>query len=687
MTEPDNSVRRQKPFRLTRYFLATGLVGIAVVTACLIGIYRQITVHNLIDHETRSNVDLTRAFSNHIWEQYRGYVIQSKGLKREQLLADPAHAELRSETLLMMKGLQIVKIKIYNIDGLTVFSTDERQVGEDKSGNSAFQRARAGEVVSDITFRDKFDAAEGTIANRNLIFSYIPVRAVPGAPPEAVAEVYSDVTDLLARQSRAEWQIVGLVAALLSALYVFLYFAIRKADAIIQRQEQERAAKEEEIRHQAHHDALTGLANRTYFSERLSESLAHAKRHGQTGALMFIDLDRFKIVNDSLGHNAGDMLLKTVAERIRGCLRHADLLFRMGGDEFTVIVPELSAPEDAALLARRIITTVSAPVMLYEHEVTVGATVGIAVYPGDGDSAEALVKNADAAMYAAKQAGRGTHAFYRTAMNERALQRLGLEAELQKAFRDGEFVLHYQPRLDTATRRVVAVEALLRWVSPSRGLVPAADFVNVLEDAGMMPIVGEWVLRSACAQQKRWAAEGRGSLRVSINVSARQFQASSFTATVQRVLAETGANAAQIEFELTESLLLTDPEKTRGVLEALRHLGVRTAIDGFGTGYTSLSYLRHFAVDAIKIHRSFAGELGTSAKDRAVASAIVNLAKALGIAVIAEGVENDAQAAFFAGVQCDELQGFRFATPRAADQLSGMLQPATTPAPVPSAAG
>lgn len=663
----------RKHFRLTRYFLVSGLVGILIVTACLIGLYREITKRNLVEQQARSNVDMTRALANHIWQNHREFVQGPSGRTAEQIKADPHYRTLRDETLVIMKGVQIVKIKLYDSRGLTVFSTDERQVGEDKRGNTAFQRALTGEVVSDITFRDRFDAAEGTLSNRNLIYSYIPIRTAPDASPEAVAEVYSDVTALLQHQQRALWQIVVLVLVLLSGLYAFLFAVIRKADGIIHRQEQEREAKEAEIRHQAHHDALTGLPNRMYFAERLDEALRIAARKSQPAALMFIDLDRFKMVNDSLGHHAGDMLLKTVADHVRGCLRQADLLFRMGGDEFTVILPELSAPEDAAPLARRIITAVSAPVTLYEHEVTIGATIGIAVYPGDGDNARDLLKNADAAMYAAKQAGRGTHAYYRAEMNALARQRQGLETELQRAFRAGEFMLHYQPRLDAASRRVVAVEALLRWRSARRGVVPAAEFIDVLEDSGLMPIVGEWVLRTACTQQRRWAAEGRTELRVSINVSSRQFQSHRFVDTVQRVLKETGATPANIELELTESMLLTDAGHARTALEALRALGVRIAVEDFGTAYSSPSYLRRFAVDSIKIHRSFTSDLSPAGRDRDVALAVVNLAKALGLVVVAQCVESDAQADFFAGARCDELQGHYFAAAQSLEELEPLL--------------
>ena len=578
-----------------------------------------------------------------------------------------------------MAGLSIAKIKIYNASGVTVFSTERAQVGEDKSGNQGFRRALAGETVSDITYRDRFDAFEGTLTNRNLIFSYVPVRAAPDLPPEAVFEVYSDVTALLARQREAQWQVAGIVLGLMGALYLFMYAVVRKADRIIVSQEEERTLRETEIRHQAYHDALTGLPNRIYFGERLDEALANAGRRGASCALMFIDLDRFKIVNDSLGHNAGDRLLKAVAERIRACLRSNDLLFRVGGDEFTVILPELTTPDDAAGLARRIIAAVAAPVSLYDHEVKVGATVGIAVFPEDGRTGSALVKNADAAMYNAKQAGRGTHAFYRSAMNERAITRLNLETDLARAFQNGEFQVHYQPRLDARTRQVVAAEALLRWMSPTRGLVGPLEFIPVLEETGMIHLVGEWVLRSACEQHRSWADAGFAPVRISVNISARQFQNPSFAATVTRVLAETGVQPDAIELELTESLLITNPQQATASLRALKALGLRLAIDDFGVGYSSLGYLRDFEVDCLKIDRSFVSDVTSNPRDRALAAAIVQLAGSLGIAVVAEGVETDAQAAFFTKLDCNELQGFLFCKPQPAEQISRYLGNAAVP--------
>lgn len=663
------SQQGSRPFRLTRFFSLTSLIGIIAVTVCLFWTYRELAERQLVEHESRANADLTRAFANAVWGRYRSFVLESAGRSREALLADPALALLRAEVLTTMAGLPIAKIKIYNLDGLTVFSTDEKQIGEGKSGNAGILQAKSGAVTSQITFREKFDALEGVLNNRDLIASYVPARATANAPIEGVFEVYSDVTELLHAQTRAQWQVAGIVLALLATLYFFLLLVVRKADGIIARQEQERAAKEEQVRHQAYHDALTGLPNRAYFSERLAETIALAQRGHQSCALMFVDLDRFKIVNDSLGHEAGDSLLKVVSERIHGCLRQSDLLFRMGGDEFTIILPQITSPEDAAFVARRIQDAVADPVSVNEHELAVGATIGIAVYPGDGDSAEALLKNADAAMYSAKEDGRGRHAFYRSEMNQRASQRLDLEAALRKGFRDGEFALYYQPRVDAANRRVVALEALLRWVSPARGVVPPGEFIGVLEDTGTMNLVGEWVLRSACTQVCRWRAEGRAPLRVSVNVSPLQFQNIAFVPMVQRVLRETGAPPELIEIELTESLLMANLDQALATIGALKALGLRISIDDFGTGYSSLNYLRQFAVDYLKIDRSFIVDTHSNARDQAVVVAIIELAKALNISVVAEGVETESQAKFFSEAHCDELQGFLFCRPLPVDRL------------------
>lgn len=477
-------------FRLVRYFSLTSLFGVALITGALIWAYQHYTERLLVDHESRANADLARAFANTVWADYRGFVAHSAGRPRESLAADPAVARLHAEVLAKMGGLRVVKVKVYNLQGTTVFSTDARQIGEDQSGNARFLNARDGMVVSDISYRDRFDAFDGVISGRNLISSYIPVRRDSQSPLEGVFEVYSDVTELVAEQKRARTQIALMLLAALVGLYLFMLLIVRKADRVIGRQHREREAQAAEIRHQAHHDAMTGLPNRSCFGERMSEILGAVRSGPYSGALLYVDLDRFKVVNDSIGHEGGDSLLRAVAQRLSGALRAGDLAFRMGGDEFTVVMPRIEAPDCAASAARRIISALGTPFRIHGRDLRIGASVGIAVFPADGSSVDALVRNADAAMYSRKELERGSFAFYQASMNERAEQRLDVEAALAQAYERGEFELHYQPRVEAVTGRVAAVEALLRWNHPARGRVSPAEFLHVLEDMDLMIQVG-----------------------------------------------------------------------------------------------------------------------------------------------------------------------------------------------------
>jgi diguanylate cyclase (GGDEF)-like protein len=658
-----------RTFRLTRFFSLTSVTGLVLVTIGLIWVFQVVTLRLMVEHESRANADLTRAFANTVWRNYSGYIADSRGRSRETLLADPAVQRLRADVVGKMGGLRIAKVKIYNIDGVTVFSTDERQIGEVKADNAGFVRARRGEIASAITFRDQFDTFEGVVSGRNLIYSYIPVRAEPDSPVEGVFEVYSDVTDLIAEQKRARLQIAGLLVGALAALYLFLLVVVRRADRVIARHEVERSAHEAEIHHQARHDPLTGLPNRMSFSPRLTEAVAQARASAVPGALLFIDLDHFKDVNDSIGHDAGDRLLKAVAERIRRCLRSHDVLFRMGGDEFTAILPRVASPDHAAYAARRINQTVAAPFHIDGTEVRVGATIGIAVFPDDGESPEDLLRNADAAMYTCKACGRGSHAFYQASMNARAAERQQLEAELRQALATQQFRLHYQPRVDALTRRVVGVEALLRWEHPAKGLLLPANFLPTLDGMALITEVGEWVLRTAAAQLREWHDRGLGHLHLSVNVSGRQFQHVQFAQMVSAVLRDTQVPPGCIELELTESLLIPEPDTVCRTLEDLRALGVRLAIDDFGAGISSIERLRTLPVHILKIDRILTAEVGNSDRDRAIAAAIASLGRALGITVVVEAVETDGQARFFTDIGCGELQGYLFSQPLPADQI------------------
>ncbi|MFT3758091.1 EAL domain-containing protein [Thauera sp.] len=413
----------------------------------------------------------------------------------------------------------------------------------------------------------------------------------------------------------------------------------------------------------AHYDPLTGLPNRSAWATHARDALASAERHGDRMAVLFLDLDNFKTINDSLGHTIGDSLLATLAGRLNSCMRGEDRLARLGGDEFVALLPRLNHAEDAAAVARKILDVLGEAIVINEYELRPSMSIGIAIYPEDGSSIDVLLKHADTAMYGAKAAGRNNYQFFVPEMNRQAIERLKLENALRRAIGKGELALHYQPQIDTASGHVVGCEALLRWRHPERGMVPPAVFIPVAEDSGMIVPIGEWVLREACRQQAEWSQQGLGALTVAINISALQFQRSNFVATVEAILAETGANPLAIELEITESALMDPGSALSERLEQLVDLGLTLALDDFGTGYSCLAYLKRLPLKQLKIDRSFIADLPGDPEDAAVATAALSLARALGMDVVAEGVETAEQRAFLTERECTRMQGYLFSRP------------------------
>jgi diguanylate cyclase (GGDEF)-like protein len=434
----------------------------------------------------------------------------------------------------------------------------------------------------------------------------------------------------------------------------------------------ERKRAEEQVRDLAYHDPLTGLPNRLLFQDRLALSVAQAHRRGKGLAVLFLDLDRFKVINDSLGHSVGDLLIREVAVRLRSCLREGDTVARLGGDEFTLLLPDLGQALDAAKVANKVLEVVRMPFDIDGRELFVTCSMGISLYPDDGHDPETLVKNADAAMYRAKEQGRDHYQLYTRALNATALERLALESSLRKALAQDELLLHYQPILDVASRRVHGVEALLRWRHPELGLVSPAEFIPLAEVTGLILPMGPWVLRTACAQARAWQ-ELRPGLRVAVNLSARQFQEPGLVAHVTDALADTGLDPRLVQLEITETSAMQNAQSAIQTLRELKALGVGLSIDDFGTGYSSLSYLRRFPIDTLKIDQSFIRDIGTDPDDAAIASAIIALAHTLKLEVVAEGVETPGQLDFLTRHVCDRTQGYLFSRPLPADQCADLL--------------
>ncbi|HEY9183120.1 MAG TPA: EAL domain-containing protein, partial [Gammaproteobacteria bacterium] len=435
-----------------------------------------------------------------------------------------------------------------------------------------------------------------------------------------------------------------------------------------------RKRAEERIQYLATHDGLTGLPNRAMFAQLLTLAIETAKRYDRKLAVLFIDLDRFKVINDTLGHEAGDVLLREMAARLRECLRASDVIARLGGDEFVVLLQELNEPTQAAAVARNILQVVMKPVVILGQECRVTASIGICMHPEEGQEDQSVMKNADMAMYLAKEEGKNTYQFFSARMKPHSIERLALETNLRRALELDEFTLHYQAKLDFKSGAITGVEALLRWHNPELGSVSPARFIPLAEETGLIVPIGKWVLRTACAQNVAWIAEGLPPLRMCVNLSMRQMNDEGLVREIQSVLAETGMEPSLLELEVTESTIMHNAERAVSVLNAIKDLGVRLAIDDFGTGYSSLAHLKRFPIDTLKVDRSFIREVPNDTEDKAIAEAIIAMGKTLSLTVVAEGVETPEQQAFLSERMCDEMQGYYFSIPVAAQDFAELVR-------------
>jgi diguanylate cyclase (GGDEF)-like protein/PAS domain S-box-containing protein len=436
----------------------------------------------------------------------------------------------------------------------------------------------------------------------------------------------------------------------------------------------ERQQTEAQIRYQATHDLLTGLPNRLMYDEKLAIALAQSAKHGTQLAVMFLDLDRFKLINDTLGHAAGDLLLQAFSQRIAAVLREEDTLARWAGDEFTLIVPHIRGTDGAIAVAEKIMEALKPEFMLEGHLLRVTSSIGIAMYPTHGEDSETLLKNADAALYRVKEAGRNGYNLYNSAINSDASARLTLESHLHRALERQEFALYYQPQVNVVTGEILQMEALVRWNHPKMGLIPPTQFIPLAEETGLILSLGEWVLRTACAQNRAWQLAGLPPIRVAVNLSAQQFKQPRLMEMIKQILQETGLNPSALELEITETTVMNNVEVTKKILNELHAMGVSIALDDFGTGYSSLSYLKAFPFHTLKIDRSFVCDVTTDPNDKAIVAAIVAMAKVLNLKLVAEGVENETQELLLRSLGCEEVQGYLFSRPVTASEATQLLQ-------------
>jgi len=548
------------------------------------------------------------------------------------------------------------RVKIWAKDGTVIYSNDPAGVGEQFPAKENLLIALSGETATEIkTPKDAENAREQYLGT--LMEVYTPIIFPGTTDPEGAFEIYQYYAPTAQRIEEMQRWVFGSIAVGFLVLYAALLFIVWRG-------------QRGTLAYLAYHDPLTQLPNRTLLKDRLNLALAQARRHERKLAVMFMDLDRFKVVNDTAGHTTGDRLLQEIGKQLSRVVRGGDTVARVGGDEFILLLPQIMEITDASEIAERALDAVAKSRITTEHEFSITTSIGITVYPTDGDDVEALLKNADIAMYHAKAQGGNKYQFFAPPMNTSIQDRLVRERELRVALEREELVLHYQPQVDATTQKLTGFEALARWQHPERGLVGPDEFISLAEEIGVIQALGTWVMRTACEQMCAWLVEGCDEdLRVSVNVSAREFQDKDLVSTVRDSLKEAGLAAKNLAIEITESVAMKDAEHSISVLDQLKELGVHISIDDFGTGYSSLAYLKRFPIDAVKIDRSFVRDLSTDPGDAAIVASIIGLAKTLGLNTIAEGVETEAQLKFLKDHECPDVQGFLFSKPKPPDEL------------------
>ena len=675
-------------FNLSRYFSTLSLILIGLAAGLLGVMYREVSVRQMSALAEDRNLAMAQVFRNALGEPLDELMASAVGRDASMLRDSGESRRMRDSVIALMQGTAVVKVKIYNRLGVTIFSTDPAQIGESRLDNPGFKSALGGTVISDLSHRDAIDTFEGARSNIDLLASHIPI-AGEGTAVEGVFELYQDVTPFMASFRNTMWMVTAVVIAIFSLLYLMQFLVVRRAQGILHDQAErieaarntleiqvdarteelrransqlvaeigERRQAESKLNYLAYHDPLTGLANRRYFIERMEASLADAARKNHRLAVLFIDLDQFKQVNDSLGHVVGDELLIAVAAGLCEHVRLIDMLARLGGDEFICVMEAVRTDEEVAMLAREVIAAFDSSFRIGTHDLFLSASVGISVFPNDGDSVGDLLRNADTAMFRAKAMGRGHFHFYTPEMTRDALEKIRIETLLRRALEFGEMSVHLQPQVEACSGRLVGAEALIRWDNPELGSVPPSRFIPLAEESGLIIPLGAWVLRETCRQVMRWQAGGFDLPQVSVNLSVKQLERPDFVNMLQQILTETGIKPSRLKLEITESVVMA-VEDAFTLLDRLRRIGISLALDDFGTGYSSLSYLKMLPVQQLKIDRSFVTGIGCNPEDEAIIKSVMALARSLDFEVVAEGVETSEQAAFLNAEGCHQLQGW-----------------------------
>ncbi|MDR2186941.1 MAG: EAL domain-containing protein [Azonexus sp.] len=673
-------------FNLPRYFSTISFILIVLAAGVFGPLYRQVAERQISDMAERHNIEAARHLSGLLQPPLRQSLLAAPGGDGQSPRQSAKLTAFRQQTRALTENTTIIAVRLYNRGGVVVFDSDPEAAGETRQDSRDFRMALAGRVSSGLK-RQTQPAADGESAEQQVLVSLFPLSDEAGEV-EGVFELAQDVTPLMRELQRSQRWVAISVFTVFALLFFLQYLLVRRAQRILNEQEgrlkaardtleleveartrelkeanaelqdevAERREAEDKLNYLAYHDPLTGLANRRSFVEHLGACLRGLGAGGRQLAVLFIDLDQFKQVNDSFGHGVGDELLIAVAARLIGQLPAADMLSRIGGDEFICLIGQVGGEDEATMVAGQIIGSFAQPFRFGGYDFSLTASVGICLAPRDGASVVELMRNADTAMYQAKASGRGQFRFYRREMTRRAQERSHVEKLLRQALENKELAIYLQAQVDVGSDRLVGAEVLVRWHSPELGLVLPSRFIPLAEESGIIIPLGVWVLRETCRLMQDWEQSGFTLPMVSVNVSARQLEHPEFDNMLRGILAETGMNPARLKLELTESVLMGVGEASAH-LDRLKKIGVSLALDDFGTGYSSLSYLKQLPVQQLKIDRSFVTGIGRNKSDEAIIRTVIELAASLGFGIVAEGVETPEQAAFLATLGCQHVQG------------------------------
>ena len=656
-------------FRLLRYFSIASLVSI-VLAAVVLGILHQLLEQgHLLKYGESRNVALARSFANNTWPKFQGFLNTAKGLDAETLRRQPVIARLGRSVRNAVRNTATLRVQIYHLDGRMLFSTDAAQIGTSNGSDPGFLSATQGVPQSSITHYDNYDSLNGKLADREVLSSFIPLRPDADKPVQAVIEIDSDLTDLVASDTREGTRVALSVIAVLTALYGILFFIVRYADNIIRNQYEKQRRIEQNLRHVTTHDALTNLPNRLLLLDRIKQSLSSAERNNNLLAVAFVDLDFFQNINNSLGHEIGNQVLQTVARRLEGCVRESDTIACLGGDEFVVSVPDIKSGADMLQIATKMLNAVAMPIEIGGRELHLTASIGIALYPEHGKDAETLIGKADMAMHNAKRLGRNRHQMFFEHMSEEIRQQVRLEDEMWRALENNEFVLHYQPVIDLKSGAIIGAEALVRWPNAHGTWLSPAEFIPKSEKCGLIAPLSEWVLSEACAQLQAWRESGNGldQLSMSVNLSSSHFSTPGLETMIAGVIEQAEIDPKLLHLEINDGFLKNPDDSVFANFEGLKRVGIKFTLDDFGTGYSSLGYLRSFPIDLLKIDRTFIRGLPDNADNAAIVTTIISLANSLDLTVVAKGVETAGQLSFLQQHGCQLAQGFLFSRPLPAD--------------------